>query len=260
VGTPLTHWGHRIHKGSHSTWSVILLLGRFHRNHSLQPSGLPDSCHHGNRQGNPSWNTKPHWFPIHHLLPALRSGSWRICPTPEQWIDSRLGKASPGSVLVSEHALWFWHCTAQAGYLPESSSLSLGHSLGQKRMLPLAGSPKTRDPYRWLNQQVQGTKKSGHVLVLTCFRCREYSFQSHYPWLSSLYTSRHSNMVPTIGLESPFVGFRSRTRSGNVSKALVTCHSHYWFSRWAPPHNSSSAPPPPPYPQVPLCSTLQLLK
>lgn len=40
-------------RGSHSTWSVILLLGRFHISHSLQPTGLHASGRHGNRQGKP---------------------------------------------------------------------------------------------------------------------------------------------------------------------------------------------------------------
>lgn len=53
VGMPLTHRGYWTHRGSHSTWSVILLLGRFHISHSLQPAGLHASGRHGNRQGNP---------------------------------------------------------------------------------------------------------------------------------------------------------------------------------------------------------------
>lgn len=119
VGTPLTHRGYWTHRGSRSTWSAVLplLLGRFHISHSLQPAGLHDSGHHGNRRGNPSENTKPPPRADALLttcwLPALRSSSGRIFPTPDQSIDGFTSQKSFSRARACEIP----H-TAQAEFLP----------------------------------------------------------------------------------------------------------------------------------------------
>lgn len=77
-----------------------------------------------------------------------------MCPTPDQSIDSPLRKASRGSVLVRVSGGVEAALLRLARYL-DSSSLSLGvgegavpwvhvamHSLGQKKVPYLAGSPK----------------------------------------------------------------------------------------------------------------------
>lgn len=87
-----------------------------------------------------------------------------MCPTPDQSIDSPLRKASPGSVLVRASGGVEAALLRLALYI-DSSTLSLGvgegavpwvhvaiHSVGQKKMPYLAGSPqKARDPHIWLS-------------------------------------------------------------------------------------------------------------
>lgn len=111
------------------------------------------------------------------------------------------------------------------------------HTLWDRRRCPTwQAAPKGQGSPHTAKLRLGNLREAGSLflllaLVWPCLRCREHSLQSHCPWLFSSYSSHCSTLIPVVW-RNPSVtlpSFRSRVRSGGLSKALATCRTLYCF-------------------------------
>lgn len=113
-----------------------------------------------------------------------------------------------------------------------------GHTLRgtEEDALPGRQPPKGQGSPHMAKLRLSNPREAGSLclllaLVWPCLGCREHSLLSHCSWLLSSYSSHGSTLIPVVW-KNPSVtlpSFRSRVRSGGLSKVLATCRSLYCF-------------------------------